>query len=109
MRDMLEQKLARFEDLERQMADPVILADSGKMGAAAREYGSLAKLAGKYKKFKGLVTEIGQINEMLTSPDAEEREMAAVELPELKAKREKLWEELLDMSIGGEDANRSRC
>ena len=30
-------------------------------------------------------------------------------MPTLKASREKLWEELLDMTIGGEDANRTRC
>ena len=30
-------------------------------------------------------------------------------MPELKAEREALWNELLDMTIGGEDANRTRC
>ena len=32
-----------------------------------------------------------------------------MELPGLKERREQLWEELLDMTIGGEDANRNRC
>src|SRR5436190_13384354 len=101
MRDMLEQKLARFEELERQMADPKVLSDSSKMAAAAREHGTLAKLAGKYKRFKGLIEEIAQVGEMLHSADADERELAAAEIAELKSKREKLWEELLDMNVGG--------
>lgn len=109
MREMLEEKLNRFEELERQMSDPAVLANSAKIAAAAREHGTLAKLASKYRRFKGLVAEIGQLNEMLTSPDAEERELAATEIADLKAQREKLWEELLDMSAGGEDAMRDRC
>lgn len=109
MRDMLEQKLARFEELERQMSDPVVLANSSKIAAAAREHGTLAKLAGKYRRFKKLIEDISQLQEMLTSPDAEERELAATEIADLKAQREKLWEELLDMSAGGEDALRDRC
>lgn len=109
MRDMFEQKLARFEELERQMSDPVVLANSSKIAAAAREHGTLAKLAGKYRRFKKLIEDIGQLQEMLTSPDAEERELAATEIADLKAQREKLWEELLDMSAGGEDALRDRC
>jgi peptide chain release factor 1 len=35
--------------------------------------------------------------------------MAESELAELKAKREELWNELLEATIGGENANRSRC
>src|SRR5689334_21553147 len=37
------------------------------------------------------------------------RELAEAEIPTLRAEREKLWDELLDMTIGGEDATRSRC
>jgi peptide chain release factor 1 len=46
---------------------------------------------------------------MLESSDPDEKEMAEAELPELKAERETVWSELLDMTIGGEDANRARC
>jgi peptide chain release factor 1 len=35
--------------------------------------------------------------------------MAQLELEELRAKRERIWEELLELTIGGEDANRTRC
>ncbi len=46
---------------------------------------------------------------MLQGGDAELRQLAEAELPELKAQRETLWNELLDMTAGGEDANRTRC
>lgn len=46
---------------------------------------------------------------MLSGPDAEMRELAEQEIPTLRENRETLWEELLDMTIGGADANRTSC
>ena len=108
MRKLLDEKLARFEELERQMNDPDVLADSSRLAAVAREHGSLAKLCGKYRRFKKLNEEIEEAKEMLEGDDPELRELAESELPELRAEREVHWNELLDMTIGGEDANRSR-
>lgn len=109
MRKMLEEKLARFQELERKMSDPQILADSSRMAAVAREHGSLSRLAMKYRRFKNLCTEIADWTAMLDSDDGDEREMAEDELPRLKAAREALWDELLELTVGGEDANRTRC
>ena len=109
MREMLDQKLARFEELETQLADPKVQSDSNLMAAVAREHGSLAKLAAKYRKFKSILAEIEGVREMAQSTDPEEREMAEEELTSLLEVRETLWDELLDMTVGGEDANRSRC
>ncbi len=109
MREMLEEKLARFEELERQMSDPVISGDSARMAAAAREHGAIAKLATKYRRFRDLIQEIVEVQEMSESDDPEEAEMAEAELEALRASREQLWNELLDLTVGGEDANRTRC
>lgn len=109
VREELEQKLARFEELERLMTDPVVLATSSKMAAVAREHGSLAKVALKYRSYKKLLEEIEALDEMSRSADPEERQLADEELPLCRARRETQWNELLDMTIGGEDANRARC
>lgn len=109
MREELEQKLARFEDLERQMSDPEVLANSARVALIAREHGSLAKLATKYRQFKLLNQQIAEANDMIAGKDADMRELAEAELPELREQREAIWNELLDMTIGGEDANRARC
>ncbi len=109
MREMLEEKLARFEELERQMVDPVVLANSARVGVIAREHGTLAKLATKFRKFKELNQQIADTNEMIAGNDSELRELAEAELPKLREEREKYWDELLDMTLGGEDANRNRC
>ena len=109
MSNPLDAKLARFEELERMLVDPEVLADSARLTAVAREHGSLARLARKYRRFKELNSQISDAQQMVDGDDFEMRELAEAELPELKAERENLWNDLLDMTIGGEDANRTRC
>ncbi len=109
MRKLLDTTLERFLELERLMVDPAVLADSYRMQAVAREHGSIAKMATKYRRFKQLNAEIEEATGMLDSGDAETIELATAELPVLKEERETLWNELLDMTIGGEDANRTSC
>jgi peptide chain release factor 1 len=110
IRDTLEQKLARFEQLESDLADPEVLADGARMGATAREHGGLAKLAGKYREFKRLTDEIRGCQEMAeAAEDSEERHMAEAEMADLREQRETLWEELLSLTVGGEDSHRTRC
>ena len=109
MRDMLEEKLNRFEVLEQQLLDPVLQSDGARYAAVAREHGSLAKLATKYRRFKQINTQIAEANAMIEGDDADLRELAEAELEGLRVEREDYWNELLDMTIGGEDDNRTRC
>jgi len=109
MRRMLDEKLRRFEELEKQLVDPEVLASPARLSAVAREHGSLAKLVTKYRRFLGLNAQIAEAMEMLDGSDRDLRELAEEELPALKEQRETIWNELLDMTIGGEDSNRTRC
>lgn len=109
MRKQLEETLGRFEELERQLVDPEVLASAARMSAAAREHGLLARLATKYRRFRHLNVQIQEAKHLLEGPDPDLRELAGAELCQLKAEREQLWNELLDLTIGGEDAARSRC
>ena len=109
MREMLEQKLSRYEELERQLSDPEVLGNANKMAAVAREHGSLAKLAIKFRSFKSVQQQLAEAKEIIEGNDPEMSELAEAELPELKQQQEQIWQDLLDMTIGGEDANRTRC
>jgi peptide chain release factor 1 len=108
MRELLDQKLDRFEQLEKDLVDPEVLSKPARITAVAREHGSLAKLANKYRRFKQICSQIGETQQMIDGADAEMRELAEAEMPELREERERIWNELLEMTIGGEDANRSR-
>jgi peptide chain release factor 1 len=109
VKDELESKLKRFEELEYLMSQPEVMAESHKMAAYAREHGSLARLATKFRSYKKMSDEMHELTEMAGSSDADERAMAQDELESLRKQRETLWDELLEMTIGGEDANRTRC
>ena len=109
MRDMLEGKLALFEELESQMMDPDVVSNANRMAAVAREHGSLAKLATRYRSFKKVSEEIAELRQMAQSQDADEREMAESELVEQVEQRERIWADLLDLTVGGEDGSRTRC
>jgi peptide chain release factor 1 len=109
MREFLDEKLARFEELDRQLVDPEVLANGQLLASVARERGSLAKIMTRYQRFKELNQQIDEARELIKGTDPEMRELAEMELPELKQKREVLWSHLLDFAAGGEDFNRSRC
>ena len=109
MRELLEEKLTRFNELERQMSDPAVLSNSSRIAAVAREHGSLQRLANSYRQFKETSQQIQEAQEMLEGDDSEMRELAEQEIPELKNDREKIWEDLLEMTVGGQDAHRTRC
>jgi peptide chain release factor 1 len=108
LRKMLDEKLSRFEELEKQLVDPEVLSNASRVATAAREHGSLAKLAKKYRRFQTLNSEITETQALMAGKDAEMREMAEAELPALRAERETLWNELLEMTIGGEDSQRDK-
>jgi peptide chain release factor 1 len=108
MRDLLEQKLARFEQLESDLINPEVLANPMRITAVAREHGSLGKLAKKYRRFKQINSQIAEAQQMIDGDDADMRELAEAELPQLRADREAVWSELLDLTVGGDEANRSR-
>jgi peptide chain release factor 1 len=109
MRKILEEKLGRFEELDKLLIDPVVLADPARLSAVYREHGALAKVATKYRRFKWLNEQIRDAKEMAEGDDAELRQLAESEIPKLKEEREKVWDDLLDLTIGGEDAARRRC
>jgi len=109
MRVQLEEKLARFEELERAMADPAVLADQQRLSAVAREHGSLVKLAGKFRGFRRLEQQIADLVEMSRGDDHDLRALAAAELPELESRRDLEWDELAELCGDDDDADRSRC
>ena len=109
MRDQLDAKLSRFEELERALVDPAVLGDPSRLSAVAREHGTLARLALKYRQFVALEREIADHAEMASGGDRDLCSLAEAELPALRERREREWEELLDLCSDDEDADRTRC
>ncbi|MFM9024719.1 MAG: peptide chain release factor 1 [Planctomycetaceae bacterium] len=109
MRDQLDEKLARFEALERALVDPAVLADPARLSATAREHGTLARLALKYRGLVALERQLAELREMAAGADQELRGLAAAELPDLERRREREWDELVEACSDDDDADRARC
>lgn len=103
----LQIKLARYEELERMLQDPVVLADTAKMLEFQREHGGLGKIARSIREFNQLEADIAAAREMIdTADDAETREYAQGELNELQQRYNVLRTELEDMVTAGDSLTR---
>jgi len=84
MSNPLDEKLARFEELERRLVDPETLSNPSQYTAVAREHGTLAKLATKYRRFKNLNSQIRDTLEMHADVNETEAVEAAQASPKVQ-------------------------
>ena len=83
---VLDQKLARYRELEQQLYDPAIATNPTKSGAIVRERGTLAKIVEPYLQLLQLDAAIKDAEGMLAGDDADLRAMAEEELAALRPK-----------------------
>jgi peptide chain release factor 1 len=103
----LEAKLKRFLELERQLQDPAVLADSTRMVEIQREYGGLRRVAEPVQAYKRLEADIAAARQMLAEEqDADAREYAESELAELEKQRAGLEGELEELVSAGDSVTR---
>jgi peptide chain release factor 1 len=103
----LQAKLTRYEELERMLQDPDVLADTQRMLELQREHGGLGKIARTVKEFNTLEADLAAAEEMLASADDEEtKEYARAEIGELKQRYEGMRTELEDMVTAGDSLTR---
>lgn len=103
----LQAKLARFEELERQLENPTVLADSFLLTQIQRERGGLYKVAAKVRDFNNLEEEVAVAQAMVeeeTNPDS--KAYAQSELESILARKTALQQELEDMVLAGDALTR---
>ena len=104
---VLQARLTRHEELERQLQDPDVLADTTRMLELQREHGGLGKVAHTVREFNQLEANLATAREMFQSAeDAETREYAHAECIELQAKFDTMRVELEDMVTAGDSLTR---
>jgi peptide chain release factor 1 len=96
---VLDQKLARYRELEQQLYDPAVAVDPVKSGAIAKERGALAKIVEPYLQLLQLDAAITDAEGMLAGDDADLRAMAEEELATLKPKRAALHARIEDQLL----------
>lgn len=103
----LQSKLKRFEELESQLQDPAVLADSSRLMQVQREHGGLAKVALRVRAFNRLGEEVEVARAMVSEEtDPGSREYAESELEELSSQHAALQQELEDMVLAGDALTR---
>ncbi len=105
----LDERLARFQELDAILADPAVGADPN-IGDYMRERGTLAKSMDVYQGYLAGEKELADNREIAedANQDRELRELAAMEIPDLEEKQHALETEIIDMILGqGADNNRN--
>ena len=103
----LDAKLKRFEELELQLQDPEVLANTDRMIAVQREYGGLQKVASVVREYYRREADIEAARMMLDEEtDEDARAYARAELGELEEKQDKLQAELEDLVAAGDSITR---
>lgn len=103
----LQEKLKRYNELELQLQDPEVLADTSRLLEIQREYGGLAKVALKTKTFNALEEDIATAEEMVREEsDPEAKQYAQEELKSLQAEFEELRAELEEIVLAGDSITR---
>ena len=99
MLDKLDAIKGKFDNLGVALTNPEIVADNKKFAAISKEYRSLEKVVLARDAYVKLLDDIEFNKEVLNGDDAEMREMAKLELPELEAKKEELEKHLRNLLI----------
>src|SRR4030095_9613061 len=84
MIDKLDAIKAKFNELGIALTNPAIVADNRKFGQMSKEYRSLEKIVVAYEDYKKLLDNISFYKEVLNGDDAEMRDLAKEELPQLE-------------------------
>ena len=101
-----EKSLARFRELEQQLADPAVVTDHQRYAQVAKEHGSLAKTVRPYQDYLKLTEDARQAEAMLAAEsDPDMRAYAEEELAALRRKLDERRGQLEDLLLvePGED------
>src|SRR5690349_6416129 len=84
----------RFEDLNRQMADPAVISDSDQYRKVTKTHSELSEVVAKYREWKKADDSLSQARAMLDEKDADLRMMAQEEVVRLEPELVQIEEDL---------------
>jgi len=94
MLDKLNSVEANYEELTALLATPSVQADSNEYRKHAKALAEIEPLVEKAREYKAVLKEIAQAQELVTSGDADMRELAEEELRGLKERRDAIVAEI---------------
>lgn len=95
MFDKLQAVADRYEELNELMSDPEVIADSDRFMALSKEEGSIRETVTKYRRYRQVMSEIDDDNELLREKlDPEMEAMTKDELKDLDEEKAQLEQEI---------------
>jgi peptide chain release factor 1 len=100
--ERLEERLARYRDLESRLADPEVIAGDPHYPDYMREHGTLHKTMQAYLEYRETLAELEDHRQMAAdeSEEAAVRELAREEIPALEERAEAMAHELVEEMLG---------
>jgi len=94
MLDKLAKIEERYDEIERRLCDPVVIANREMFKDLSRERSALEELVPTYREYKKILADLEEYEASAGSGDPELKELAEAELPTLRAKRQALEERI---------------
>ncbi|MDY0301355.1 MAG: peptide chain release factor 1 [Trichlorobacter sp.] len=92
MFDKIEDFEIRYQELEAMLSDPAVISNQPEFRKLSREHADLDELVNAYRRYKKIITELDENQELLS--DADMKEMAEEELERLESEKEELEAEI---------------
>lgn len=90
----IEKIKAKYQELEKQMADPAVVSNPKKMKEISQAYGEVKFIMEKIEELEKIDREIKENEELLNSEEEDLKTVAAEELIQLKEQKEKTENEI---------------
>src|SRR6185436_17807846 len=99
MLERLQEVERRYEELERLVVDPAVIANRREFAALSRERAGLEETVALFRERKQLVQDIAEHHELVQDADPDIRALAKGELPALEARLVELDEQLRQLLL----------
>jgi len=106
----LEELEKKYEELNKNLSDPKIIANQSKFQECAKMHSDISKTVLKYKEYKGIIKEIEENSKLfLEEKDIEFKNLINEELEKLKEKKSNLEIELKELMFPKDPHDKKNC
>ncbi len=106
----LEELEKKYEELNKNLSDPKIIANQSKFQECAKMHSDISKTVLKYKEYKGIIKEIEENSKLfLEEKDVEFKNLINEELEKLKGKKSNLEIELKGLTFPKDPHDKKNC
>ena len=104
---LIQRKRERFEQLEREIADPSLFENRNRAGEIMREHANVKALLAKWNELSSARMQLADNRELANSTDADLAQMAQEEIPALE-ERVARFEREMQLALLPPDENENR-